>query len=130
MSTAAEIATKLRRAMITASNDDESNPATDKRTRHAIRIDALAEAIEFLEALPGDTKAPRPDLLDGIRDETWIVRAHRHLAELQASMADMPDLSAVANRQLAEKVAGALAKTEIVDEIHLMLRRLIGRVTL
>lgn len=49
--TPAELALKLRRAVLTASHDDYSRPGTNERLRHIDRIAAMENAAEFLEAL-------------------------------------------------------------------------------
>jgi len=45
------LALRLRDAMQTAQNDDLSEPLSEKRDRHAIRIDAMLDAAEYLEEI-------------------------------------------------------------------------------
>lgn len=46
-----DITMKLSRAITTASNDDYSEPGTEKRDRHCQRIMAMREAIDEIERL-------------------------------------------------------------------------------
>jgi hypothetical protein len=45
---AADIVTRLRRSITTASNDDESKPGTEKRRRHIERMEAMNDAIDLI----------------------------------------------------------------------------------
>jgi hypothetical protein len=48
---AGEVLTRLKHAKITEVNDDVSEPDSEKRARHVWRVEAMADAIEFLEGL-------------------------------------------------------------------------------
>ena len=48
---AADLAKRLRHAVMTASNDDVTQAMTDERARHAARVAAILDAAEFLEEM-------------------------------------------------------------------------------
>lgn len=53
-----DVIDNLRRAMTTASNDDLSEPGSDKRHRHVQRLAAMSEAIGEIERLRAKLKHP------------------------------------------------------------------------
>ncbi len=44
------IVARLRHSITTACNDDHTEIGTEKRARHSARIDAIYDAIEFIES--------------------------------------------------------------------------------
>lgn len=50
----ASLVRRLRRSVVTASNDDYSKPGTVERRRHLGRVAAMERAAEFLEGLTHD----------------------------------------------------------------------------
>jgi hypothetical protein len=49
---AREIVKRLRHTVLTATNDDYSAQSTEKRDRHIARLEAIQDAIDFLESTP------------------------------------------------------------------------------
>ena len=55
----------LRRAITTASNDDQTIPGSPERVRHAERLDAMRGAVEEIERLRGEVAALKArDMID------------------------------------------------------------------
>lgn len=50
----ASLVRRLRRSVVTASNDDHSKPGTVERRRHLARVATMERAAEFLEGLTHD----------------------------------------------------------------------------
>lgn len=72
------LADKLVHAATTASNDDISEPMSDKRKRHVERVDAMLEAADSLR---GRITPPRPDggeegLVEALAEIVECVTAH------------------------------------------------------
>jgi hypothetical protein len=70
---------RLRLAIATASNDDDSKPGDDKRLRHVARIDTMSEAADRISALGRELEGARA--LVKKEQEAWmdIERANREL---------------------------------------------------
>lgn len=63
----ASIAQALRHSIRTASNDDLSEPMTEKRTRHVARIEAMHAAVEYLEGALAERLAERERCIAAIQ---------------------------------------------------------------
>jgi hypothetical protein len=46
-----DVLERLQKAIVTASNDDISEPMTEKRKRHVERLDAMRDAVTILRAV-------------------------------------------------------------------------------
>ena len=60
---AVEIIERLQRALVTAQNDDLSEPRSEKRSRHIERTDSINYAIEFICRLQSEAAEAKRHLL-------------------------------------------------------------------